>query len=517
MASLVYLKNKANGTTYVYENISTWNKEKKRCDTKRKLVGKLDPDSGKVVPCNPRGRPRKEGTEAPHASVIATGPSLLLGQASESLGLPAMLKEAFGSEPASKILTCAYFLVCEGKALSHARAWSAANAHPYGGVLSNQRISELLCCITNERQLHFFSLWAKARCEIERMVPGIINVSCRSAIIEHAGFGYIRGHEKMPQADLLLLVGGLSGMPILYEALDCAVKDAGALENALEAIAWIGAMSPLVILDRAFYSEKALDSLCSERLKFILGASFAAQWPNELVAKVRGSIEGYSNFHSIGDYSFFAVTDNAKWKGGRCYSHVYYDSQQAAAEYAAFLVQLDILRAELEAGASAGAKEEYSKYFEVKDTPKRGRRVTVRQEEVEAFKENRAGFFVVISNAIRDPVQALKLYREKDVAAENFGNLENGLDMEGLRAPSCDAMPGLLFIQFIAQILYSALSVAMEESKLDGKYTLPELVGELKTISEVKLSGKKKPVNTKLTKSQREILSAFGVNLQAYV
>ena len=47
MASLVYLKNK-NGTTYVYENVSTWNKEKKRPDCKRKYMGKLDTVTGEV-------------------------------------------------------------------------------------------------------------------------------------------------------------------------------------------------------------------------------------------------------------------------------------------------------------------------------------------------------------------------------------------------------------------------------------------------------------------------------------
>ncbi|MCL1914832.1 MAG: transposase [Eubacteriaceae bacterium] len=517
MASLVYLKNKANGTTYVYENISTWNKEKKRCDTKRKLVGKLDPESGEVVPCSPRGRPRIEGTEAPHAKVVATGQSLLLGQASGSLGLPGILGEAFGSEAAAKTLTCAYFLVCEGKALSHASAWSAANAHPYGAVLASQRISELLCYITRERQMHFFSLWAKARGDVECMALDITSVSSYSAFIEHARYGHNRDLEKLPQVNMLLVVGGTSGMPIFFEALNGAIKDVSALENALAAIGWMGIKRPHVLLDRGFYSEKNIDGLYSKHFKFTLGAAFTANWPNELVAAARGGIENYANFCRLGDYSFFAITDNAKWKGKRCCRHVYYDSQQAASDYASFLVHLDNLRAELEAGASAGAKGDYGKYFVVKDTPKRRRRVTVRQEEVDAFKENRAGFFVIISNIVKDPVLALKLYRGKDAAEKNFDNLKNALDMKRLRVHSDEAMSGRLFIQFIAQILYTAISTVMGQSKLDASYTAPELMGELKTINEVQLSGKKKPVNTKLSKSQREILSAFDVDIDAYV
>ncbi len=48
MASYVYVKN-PNGTTYVYENTSVWNKEKKRPDTYRKAVGKLDSITGEII------------------------------------------------------------------------------------------------------------------------------------------------------------------------------------------------------------------------------------------------------------------------------------------------------------------------------------------------------------------------------------------------------------------------------------------------------------------------------------
>ncbi len=41
MASLVYLKHK-NGTTYVYENVSYWDKKSKKPKSKRKCIGHLD-------------------------------------------------------------------------------------------------------------------------------------------------------------------------------------------------------------------------------------------------------------------------------------------------------------------------------------------------------------------------------------------------------------------------------------------------------------------------------------------
>jgi cysteinyl-tRNA synthetase len=52
--------NKQNGVTYVYEVIENyWDKEKKQSRSKRKLIGKIDPATGEMVPTSSRGRPRK--------------------------------------------------------------------------------------------------------------------------------------------------------------------------------------------------------------------------------------------------------------------------------------------------------------------------------------------------------------------------------------------------------------------------------------------------------------------------
>lgn len=43
--------NKQNNTTYVYEVIENyWDKEKKQPRSKRKLIGKIDPETGEIVP-----------------------------------------------------------------------------------------------------------------------------------------------------------------------------------------------------------------------------------------------------------------------------------------------------------------------------------------------------------------------------------------------------------------------------------------------------------------------------------
>lgn len=51
--------NAANKTTYVYDSVSYWDKEKQQPRSKRKLIGKIDPETGEIVPTAGRGRKPK--------------------------------------------------------------------------------------------------------------------------------------------------------------------------------------------------------------------------------------------------------------------------------------------------------------------------------------------------------------------------------------------------------------------------------------------------------------------------
>lgn len=46
------------GNTYVYDNYSYWDKETKKPKSKRKLIGKIDPATGEIVPTDGRGLKR---------------------------------------------------------------------------------------------------------------------------------------------------------------------------------------------------------------------------------------------------------------------------------------------------------------------------------------------------------------------------------------------------------------------------------------------------------------------------
>ncbi len=61
--AIIQQYNKASNTTYVYESESYWVPELGQSRSKRKLLGKLDPATGEIVPCGKRGPKKKESKD----------------------------------------------------------------------------------------------------------------------------------------------------------------------------------------------------------------------------------------------------------------------------------------------------------------------------------------------------------------------------------------------------------------------------------------------------------------------
>lgn len=63
MAILKYANQ--SGVVYAYESISEWDPEKKQSRSKRKCLGRVDPDTGEIIPTSgKRGRPAKKKEDA---------------------------------------------------------------------------------------------------------------------------------------------------------------------------------------------------------------------------------------------------------------------------------------------------------------------------------------------------------------------------------------------------------------------------------------------------------------------
>ena len=70
--AVIHQKDKRSGITYVSESVSYWDKEKKQSRSKRKLIGRLNEETGEVIPTDGRGRKRSPGYVPDEASAPRT-------------------------------------------------------------------------------------------------------------------------------------------------------------------------------------------------------------------------------------------------------------------------------------------------------------------------------------------------------------------------------------------------------------------------------------------------------------
>jgi transposase len=372
-------------------------------------------------------------------------------------------------------------------------------------------MSELLTFLTRERQLDFFKAWAGRRMDSEYFALDITSVSSYSELNEYVRIGYNRDKEKLPQINICMALGEKSRLPVYFELLPGSVRDVSTLSNTVKALKFLKAGRIHLVMDKGFFSDANVDAMYGAHMKFAVGVPFTTDLACESAESVRDGIVGFANYRRVGEQDLYVSGGLRSWKGRRCYVHVYFNAKKAADDHAAFLRKVHQWKLELETAPAPENAKHYAKFFHVAETPKRGRRITPRDDAINAHARTTCGFFVLLTNDIKDPIDALRLYRDKDCVEKGFDDLKDALDMKRLRVHSPEAAEGRLFIQFVALVLIAAVRNVMEKSGLDTKMTMPEMLNEMKSLRKVMLPGKRKPMFTVVTKKQRAILEAFEI------
>jgi len=238
--------------------------------------------------------------------------------------------------------------------------------------------------------------------------------------------------------------------------------------------------------------------------------------------KVRDSIRTWTNYSQ--KYDLYACSSKIDWaysherpyKGDtlkekrRMYLHLYFNSEKAMEDEKSFNILLGTLQGELESGKKPQEHEKlYAKYFDSKSTRIRGTRVTARQEAIDEAKKN-YGFFALLSNEIKEPVEALEVYRNKDLVEKAFGNLKERLNFNRTAVSSDQSLDGKLFVEFIALIYLSYLKKKMQDKNLFKKYTMLELLDEFDIIECFEYPGRD-PRMGEVTKRQIELYEAMDI------
>ncbi len=531
MAAIVFQTNKKTGITYAYESVSYWDKEKKQSRAKRKCIGKVDPRTGEIIPTRKKKPVYKQGTQESKCGPVPTletshsfyGATHLFDLIGEKIGLTKDLAVCF-PDTYKKILSIAYYLILEDRnPLSRFPMWSDIHKHPHGTVIPSQRSSELFASITDDARERFFKLQGKRRSQEEFWAYDTTSISSYSKSLKQVRYGVNKDHDPLPQINLALLFGETSNLPFYYRKLAGNIPDVKTITHLLADMDVLGFNKVNLVMDRGFYSEANINELFRHHKKFLMATKTSLKFVKTEMEKAREKIRVWSNYSS--QYDLFAYSTPMKWaysqnrpyKGDvlkeerRMYMHIYYNAAKAVDDERELHKLLAKLQEELLSDRrNPNHEKKYAKYFDINTTPIREISVKAKEDVLEEARQ-RYGYFVLLSNTIKDPIKALEIYRNKDLVEKAYADIKDRLAFNRPAVSSEQSLDGKLFVEFIALIYLSYIKKQMQNGGLFKSFTLQGLLDTLDVIECFEQLGKAMRVG-EMTKKQLGLYEAMGVN-----
>ena len=529
---IIFQTNKKTGITYAYENEAYWDKEKQQSRAKRKLIGKVDPNTGEIVPTRPyRKRDQSNQNMASKSGPLQImkmqrcfyGASYLFDQIGKVTGVMEDLKACF-PDTYKQIISIAYYLIMEeNNSLSRFSRCQKLHIHPYGDDISSQRSSELFQSIDEEGRMSFFKKQGKRRIEKEYWAFDITLISSYSDTLKQVKKGKSKENDRLPQINLALLFGEESGLPFYYRKLPGNISDVKTVKQLMCEFDVMGYKKVKVILDRGFYSRDNINALYKNQQKFIIGVKLGLKYVKAVLDEERENLKLWSNLQP--QFGAYGVCRTIDWdyeqerpyksdtlkEKRRAYLLLFYNPEKAAKDQADMNEYLTSLYNDLKEGKRHNYRiKDYDRFFEVTETPKRGRKIRPKEDAMLEAAKN-YGYFALLSNEVKDPYEALSLYRSKDIVEKAFGNLKERLNFRRMQVSSELSLNGKLFVEFVALIYLSYVKKKMQDAKLFEKWTIQGLLDELDMIElfEAPEHGR---ILGEVTKKQADIYKALGID-----
>ena len=357
-----------------------------------------------------------------------------------------------------------------------------------------QRISEILSGIAEDKKQEFFKKQAKRRSGKEYLTCDTTSISSYSELIRQVKYGKNKENDDLLQINLAMFYGEESRLPVYYRKLSGKIPDVKTIENFLKDIDFLEIGKLNLVMDRGFYSEKNINDLMRHHHKFLIGIRTSLKVVSRHLDEDLDHFITRSNYNSQLHLHVKSYTESWNYTEGktrlgetvtdkcRIYIHIYYNDQHCADDRDRFNHLLDRCEEELLSGEKNPDHENmYRRYFEVHDTPARGKKVAYNEDAI-LKAEKDYGYFALMSNSIKDPAEALRVYRLRDLIEKSFGNLKERLSMRRMSVSSEGSFEGKLFVQFIALELMSYIKKQMDDHGLYRNYKMQSLLDELDTI-----------------------------------
>jgi transposase len=547
MGSIFYMER--NGQKYAYESTSRRVPGRKNPVTDKVYLGRVDPETGKIIPKESR-RPPAEIYAKDYGNVV------VLDHIQSELGILDDLKESFPGiggnimgAAMSQVIDATSFddihYIIDGSVIREKLKLR--------GSLSPATMSDLSEDIgTSLSSMDDFFIRRIGRSSSAFYSLDLTSVSSYSNMNGWAEWGHNRDNEELKQTNIAMVTDS-DGIPVMFRMLPGSIADISVMKCTVEDMTGMGCSGRLV-MDRGFESAANINALLEMGTEFTVPSNAKAEPIKKLMSQAITDMKGSSAYryhegraYKTAEYELGIIRNcdayeyivrvpqnhkdskenNERFERSRkLRAFVVYDPKKASDDLNAVISMVSDVELRYENTKHDDADKVYQalpafiRKYVTFSVDAEGFVHVERKQNSFTFADNRAGMFVMLASEGTSWDLMMSSYDVRDWVEKAFDVYKNDIDGSRSRTGDPDRARGRFFIKFIALILRIHIQNAIREhdkdvlrtkSKKDsvnGK-TVNEIVRTLNTLMAVGNTGDWKL--TAVSKNVREIFALFGL------
>ena len=524
---------KKGGTTYIlYQYGSEYNPEKQYAVPLRAIVGKVSPSDATLMFPNEKFQTYFPDAEIPEELPLAyrscclrIGACIIIGKVLDEYKLVPMLRKRFGSDTGLILDLVSYLIVNEENAGQYYPDF--AFTHPLltekMTIYSDSKVSRLLSSMTKDQCIGFLDDWNRERDHKSRIYVSYdsTNKNSDAGDIDIVEFGKAKDDKGLPVFNLSIAMDKTNRIPLFYEEYPGSVTDVSQFTFMVDKVIEYEYKKIGFILDRGYFSKENIRYIDDNGYTFIIMCKGCKALVSGLVLENQGSFETRRE-SAIRSYKVYGITvpgrlyeDDTKVR----YFHIYYNPSKQAAEREHLEQRIEKFRQFLDKhiGKPERFGKTYQEYFHLHYDRKGFFRGADERTDIIERELQLCGYFCIITSEKMTASQALVQYKGRDISEKLFRSDKTFIGSRSERVQSAQSMSSKIFIEFVALIvrnrIYNLLKEQMIRMESRQKYlTVPAALRELEKIEMVRRNNKTYKLDHAVTKTQKIILSSFGLD-----
>ena len=440
------------------------------------------------------------------------------------------LVEVFGKEMGRDLLHLAIYKLDTGSSMAAFEDWCSGVYLKNSKLLTDQRISEILAKVGVQDFEKFFLKRHKAKLQEDRKLSYALDntsISTYSETIEDAEFGYAKRDPHLKQINYTFVCDQEDGEIIFAHTYQGSISDVVALQEIIYRMrrAEFELENVTLVSDRGYSSLMNIQKMIDLEMKFVQGVRLTEDAIKAKFDTYHDTLRDVNFYDS--ETGVFARTTKEPWLQNisngtlnrTVYVHLYRFPVVDEAEMASLVKKADqILK--LKANSKEVPPELWQSYkrFVKQIKNANGEATLVRDNEAIKNAVKYAGTFVIRTNTIEDPFEALRVYRLRGTVEQDFNQFKNWVDGDRLRCTQSSYIGKLFVCTLATSLRLMMMNRAKHNSQDNTGLKIPNnsmdvLFGKIRMIKAEKRKDANAWVTKLASKKQRDMLTLLGLKM----